>query len=74
MALWNKPAAYMGEGGSIPFMSLLHSIFPAAQFVITGCLGPKSNAHGPDEFLDLSMMKRVTASVAHVVAAAASKL
>lgn len=65
---WGKPAGYIGEGGSIPFMGLLHQMWPKAQFVITGVLGPGSNAHGPDEFLDLNMAKRVTAAVAHVMA------
>ncbi len=41
----------MGEGGTIPFMAMLGKQFPAAQFLITGVLGPKSNAHGPNEFL-----------------------
>ena len=37
----------MGEGGSIPFMGMLGEQFPQAQFLITGVLGPESNAHGP---------------------------
>ena len=47
----------MGEGGSIPFMGMLGEKFPAAQFVITGVLGPHSNAHGPNEFLHIAMGK-----------------
>jgi acetylornithine deacetylase/succinyl-diaminopimelate desuccinylase-like protein len=58
---------YMGEGGSIPFMSMLHEKFPAAQFVITGVLGPGSNAHGPNEFLHIPTGERVTACVATVL-------
>ena len=42
--------------------------FPGARFLITGVLGPKSNAHGPNEFLHIPMGKRVTASVARVIA------
>ena len=41
----------MGEGGSIPFMAMLGKKFPKTQFVVTGVLGPHSNAHGPNEFL-----------------------
>ncbi len=52
-AYFGKPAVYMGEGGSIPFMGMLGAKFPKAQFLITGVLGPKSNAHGPNEFLHL---------------------
>jgi acetylornithine deacetylase/succinyl-diaminopimelate desuccinylase-like protein len=62
-------ALYMGEGGSIPFMGLLGELFPEAQFMITGVLGPQSNAHGPNEFLDLPYAQKITMCVAHVLAA-----
>ena len=61
---FGKPAVYMGEGGSIPFMGMLGERFPAAQFLITGVLGPGSNAHGPNEFLHLPTARRLTCSVA----------
>ena len=51
---------YMGEGGTIPFMGMLGEKFPEAQFLITGVLGPHSNAHGPNEFLHIPTGKRVT--------------
>ncbi len=63
----------MGEGGSIPFMGMLGEKFPEAQFLITGVLGPESNAHGPNEFLDIPTFKRVTACVAHVLTEAAKE-
>lgn len=66
---FGKPAMYMGEGGTIPFMGMLGEKFPAAQFMITGVLGPHSNAHGPNEFLHIPMGKKLTACVAHVIAA-----
>jgi len=65
---YGKPALHMGEGGTIPFMGMLHARFPAAQFVITGVLGPQSNAHGPNEFLHLPYAKKLTACVAGVIA------
>ena len=65
---FGQPAMYMGEGGSIPFMGMLGEKFPGAQFMITGVLGPHSNAHGPNEFLHIPMGKKVTASVARVIA------
>ena len=68
-ASFGAPAMYMGEGGTIPFMGMLGEKFPGAQFMITGVLGPHSNAHGPNEFLHIPTGKRVTESVAHVVAA-----
>jgi acetylornithine deacetylase/succinyl-diaminopimelate desuccinylase-like protein len=61
-------AAAMGEGGTIPFMGMLSERFPDAQFMVTGLLGPKSNAHGPNEFLHIPTGKRLTAAVADVVA------
>lgn len=67
LANFDKPAMYMGEGGSIPFMGMLGEKFPGAQFMITGVLGPHSNAHGPNEFLHIPMGKRVTACVSHVL-------
>lgn len=68
-AFFGKPAMYMGEGGTIPFMGMLGEKFPGAQFMITGVLGPHSNAHGPNEFLHIPTGKRVTSAVAHVLAA-----
>jgi acetylornithine deacetylase/succinyl-diaminopimelate desuccinylase-like protein len=65
---FGKDAAYMGEGGSIPFMGMLGKKFPESQFLITGVLGPKSNAHGPNEFLHIPTGKKLTACVAHVIA------
>jgi acetylornithine deacetylase/succinyl-diaminopimelate desuccinylase-like protein len=65
---FGRDAAQMGEGGSIPFMAMLGHRFPAAQFVITGVLGPHSNAHGPNEFLHIAMGKAVTLAVAQVLA------
>jgi len=66
---FGKPSAAMGEGGTIPFMGMLGEAFPAAQFLITGVLGPESNAHGPNEFLHVPTGKRLTACVAQVLAA-----
>ena len=63
-AAFGAPAAMIGEGGSIPFMGMLGRAFPEAQFVITGVLGPASNAHGPDEFLHVPFAKKLTAAVA----------
>lgn len=65
---FSKEAMYMGEGGSIPFMGMLGEKFPMAQFLITGVLGPESNAHGPNEFLHLPTAKKLTASIAEVIA------
>ncbi len=65
---FGRPVMRMGEGGTIPFMGMLGERFPAAQFVVTGVLGPGSNAHGPNEFLDIATAERVTCCVASVLA------
>ncbi len=64
---FGKPSMYMGTGGTIPFMGMLGERFPEAQFLITGLLGPNSNAHGPNEFLHIETGKRLTACVAQVL-------
>jgi acetylornithine deacetylase/succinyl-diaminopimelate desuccinylase-like protein len=68
MTYFGKEAVYMGEGGSIPFMGMLGEKFPKAQFLITGVLGPNSNAHGPNEFLHVPTGKKLTSCVAQVLA------
>lgn len=67
-AAFGKPVVYMGEGGTIPFMGMLGEKFPETQFVITGVLGPNSNAHGPNEFLHIPTGERVTMAIAQIVA------
>jgi len=69
LQFYDKPSAAMGEGGTIPFMAMLGKHFPDAQFLITGVLGPHSNAHGPNEFLHVPYAKKLTACVASVIAA-----
>jgi len=66
-AWFGREAVYMGEGGTIPFMGMLGAKFPRAQFMITGVLGPASNAHGPNEFLHVPTGKNLTCAVAQVV-------
>ena len=64
---FGKPSVYMGTGGTIPFMGMLGEKFPEAQFLITGLLGPNSNAHGPNEFLHIRKGKKLTCCVAQVL-------
>ena len=66
-AFFGKPSMYMGTGGTIPFMGMLGETFPDAQFLVTGLLGPSSNAHGPNEFLHIETGKRLTSCVAQVL-------
>ena len=68
-AHYGAPCGYIGQGGTIPLMSMLQQGFPAAQMMVCGVLGPKSNAHGPNEFLHVPYGKKLTAAVAQVMAA-----
>ena len=68
-AQFGAPVGFVGQGGTIPLMRLLQQGFPAAQMMVCGVLGPKSNAHGPNEFLHIDYAKRLTATVAQVIGA-----
>ena len=67
-AHYGAPCATIGQGGTIPLMGMLSQGFPRAQMMVCGVLGPKSNAHGPNEFLHLPYARRLTAAVAEVIA------
>ena len=67
-AHFGAPVGYIGQGGTIPLMNMLSAGFPKAQMMVCGVLGPKSNAHGPNEFLHVPYAKRLTAAVAQVMA------
>jgi len=68
-AHFGAPCGYIGQGGTIPLMNMLSQGFPTAQMMVCGVLGPRSNAHGPNEFLHVPYAKRLTAAVAEVMAA-----
>ncbi len=68
-AQYGAPCGYIGQGGTIPLMNMLSKGFPKAQMMVCGVLGPKSNAHGPNEFLHIDYAKKLTAAVASVIAA-----
>ena len=68
---FGAPCGTIGQGGTIPLMNMLSTGFPKAQMMVCGVLGPKSNAHGPNEFLHVPYAKKLTAAVAQVIAAAA---
>lgn len=70
---FGRPTGAWGIGGSIPFMAMLGERYPAAQFVITGVLGPESNAHGPNEFLHIPTARKISACMAHVLDAHARR-
>jgi acetylornithine deacetylase/succinyl-diaminopimelate desuccinylase-like protein len=67
LAHFGAPCGYIGQGGTIPLMNMLSGEFPKAQMMVCGVLGPKSNAHGPNEFLHVPYAKKLTAAVAEVI-------
>ena len=69
MAQFGAPCGYIGQGGTIPLMNMLSKGFPKAQMMVCGVLGPRSNAHGPNEFLHVPYAKKLTAAVAQVISA-----
>jgi len=73
-AYYGKCKLAIAEGASIPFMGFLRDTWPKAQFIITGVLGPASNAHGPNEFIHIPFVKRLICCMAHVLAKTAGKL
>ena len=64
---FSSPPLYIGEGGSIGVIPMLHQAFPKAQFILTGACGPQSNEHGPNESLYLPMAKKITACIAYIL-------
>jgi len=55
---WGRPAADIGAGGSIPFVTAYAQIVPAAQILVTGVEDPDTRAHGANESLHLATFER----------------
>lgn len=72
-AAFGQPMQLAGLGGSIPFIAMLGGMFPAAQFVVTGVLGPESNAHGPNEFLHVPYAEKLIGCIADILHAEATR-
>jgi acetylornithine deacetylase/succinyl-diaminopimelate desuccinylase-like protein len=66
--VFGREAVSLGGGGTIPFLRMLGERFPQTQFLVTGVLGPHSNAHGPNEFLHIGYATRLTECVSMVLA------
>jgi acetylornithine deacetylase/succinyl-diaminopimelate desuccinylase-like protein len=71
---YGKEPLALAEGVSIPFLTFLEELWPKSQFIVTGVLGPQSNAHGPNDFLHIPYVKNLICSMAHVLAKTAGKL
>jgi acetylornithine deacetylase/succinyl-diaminopimelate desuccinylase-like protein len=71
--VFGRPCRRAGFGGGIPFMEMLGTRYPDAQFIVTGALGPDSNLHVPDEWLNIPFARQLTESIAHIIDAHASR-
>ena len=56
-------------GGSIPLLSQLDKMFPDSSIIALGLIGPKANAHAPDECINLTYAKKLTCALSHMIAA-----
>ncbi len=65
--IFGKPAVYSGEGGTLSICNVFQSTCPKAQFLLTGVLGPNSNAHGPDEALRLDYVEKLCCALSRII-------
>lgn len=57
--VFGKPTGVIGSGGSIPLLTTLAEINPAAEFVLWGAEdGAQANIHSADESVDLAELER----------------
>jgi len=56
-----------GMGGSIPFLAQLGGLYPNTFIVALGLLGPQSNAHAPNECINLAYAKKLTQCMSHIL-------
>ena len=64
----NENGTY-GQGCSIPFLAELGHMYPETAIFALGVLGPKSNAHVPNECINLEFTRRLTCTLSHMIAA-----
>lgn len=68
-----KDTGTYGMGGSIPFLSELGAMYPAATILALGLIGPKANAHAPNECINLTYAKKLTCALSHLIADVGAK-
>jgi len=68
-AFWDgKDSGSYGMGGSIPFLAELGKMYPKTQILALGLIGPKANAHAPNECINLTYAKKLTSALSHMLA------
>lgn len=64
---YGKEYGSYGMGGSIPFLAQLGGLYANTFIVALGVLGPQSNAHAPDECINLAFAKKLTQCMSHLI-------
>ena len=65
--IFGKEAVFLGQGGSIPIINTFEELFPSGAFVLTGVLGPQSNAHATAESLYIVYTKKISAVISEAL-------
>ncbi len=65
--LFGKDYYNCGEGGSIPFVSQLGELYPKCEILVTGVLGPNSNAHCTNECLNIDYTIKMIVALSHAI-------
>lgn len=68
-----KDTGTYGMGGSIPILSELERMNADTIVVAMGLIGPKANAHAPNECINLDYAKKLTKALSHLIAEVAAK-
>jgi acetylornithine deacetylase/succinyl-diaminopimelate desuccinylase-like protein len=55
---WGRTPVLLGDGGSLPIVSILHELNPDSEILITGVADPHSAIHSIDESVDLACVRR----------------
>ena len=63
-----KDTGTYGMGGSIPFLAELGNMYPSTNIMALGLIGPKANAHAPNECINLTYAKKLTKALSHLIA------
>jgi len=56
-----------GMGGSIPFLAQLGNLYPSTEIIALGLIGPNSNAHAPNEAINLVFAKKLTMALSNIL-------
>ena len=67
MFLFGSECYNLGSGITIPFVNMLNEKYKNCNMFVSGLLGPKSNAHSPNECLNIDYSIKLTVALAHLI-------